>query len=201
VSGTRIFVVASGTTTAKVTITMTADATAPTAPAAFLAKATSMSEVALTWSAATDNRAVAGYRIRRDGALVATTASTTRSLADAGLTGGTLYAYVIRAFDGSGNEGPALTSSTTTKPTPDVTPPTQPATTITPENPSWADLAWTAAADARGVTSYKVLRDGALYFTTGGSTLHLRVPRGSSYRVIAVDAAGNASTPSVPLQA
>jgi chitodextrinase len=201
VSGTKIYVVRSGSTTAKITITLPSDTSAPTAPAAFLAKATSTSEVALTWSAASDNRAVAGYRIRRDGALLATAPATARSLADTGLAGGTPYAYSIRAFDGSGNEGPALASSTTTKPLPDVTPPTQPTATVTPENPSWADLAWTAAMDATRVTSYRVLRDGVLYATTSGSTLQLRVPRGSWYRVIAVDAAGNASLPSEPVQA
>jgi Gametolysin peptidase M11 len=201
VSGTRIFVVAAGATTAKITITLPSDVSAPTAPAAFLAKAASTSEVALTWGAATDNRAVAGYRISRDGALVATTAATARSLADVGLAAGTPYAYSIRAFDGSGNEGPALTSATTTKPAPDVTPPTQPTATVTPENPSWANLSWTAATDDRGVTSYRILRDGALYSTVGHATLHLRVPRGSSYRVIAIDAAGNASAASEPQQA
>lgn len=289
VSGTRIYVQALGSTAAKVTITMAGDASAPTAPGSFLAKATSTSEVALTWGPATDNRAVAGYRVRRDGALVATTAATARSLADGGLAGGTVYAYSIRAFDDAGNEGPALVSSattrsvdpapsapgvlaaatfatsalltwtaatdnvgvsgyrvwrgtllvgsptgrsftdtgltagttytwtvraidtagqlgaaatiTTTTTSPDVTPPTQPTATVTPENPSWADLAWTAASDNTGVTAYRVLRNGVLHATTGPTTLQLRVPRGSSYAVVAVDAAGNASAPSALLGA
>ena len=115
VSGTRIDVISVGTTTATIKITMPLDTAAPSAPTSFLAKATSMSEVALTWGSATDNRAVAGYRVHRDGSLLATTSATARSFADSGLSGRTPYAYSIRAFDHAGNESPALVSSATTR--------------------------------------------------------------------------------------
>src|SRR4029079_19028138 len=48
------------------------DASPPAAPAGFTAQAASQTRVALAWSAATDNRAVAGYTIYRGGAFLAT---------------------------------------------------------------------------------------------------------------------------------
>ena len=95
-----------GSTTASVTIVVNApapDLQAPTAPTLFSAMAKSATEVDLSWSASSDNRAVAGYQILRNGSVLMTVTSETWSYADLSVKGSTSYAYAIRAFDAAGN--------------------------------------------------------------------------------------------------
>lgn len=77
-------------------------ADAPTVPANLTATATSPTHVDLSWDASTDESSVTGYKIYRDGSLVATTAGTTYS--DTGLTGDTAYSYTVAAVNDSDNE-------------------------------------------------------------------------------------------------
>lgn len=101
------------------------DVTAPTAPTGLGATATSQSQIALSWTASTDNVGVTGYRIYRNGALQATTAGT--SYQDTGLTAGTTYNYTVRAYDAAGNQSvDSLPASATT-----LTPPPAPTVNIT----------------------------------------------------------------------
>lgn len=88
------------------------DPTPPTPPTGLGVTATSSSTVALQWTAATDNVAVAGYRISRNGTEVTSVTST--SWTDSGLTGGTTYSYSVVAFDAAGNVSTAATASATT---------------------------------------------------------------------------------------
>jgi hypothetical protein len=57
--------------------------------------------VVLSWQASTDNTAVSGYRLYRDGAPVRTASGT--SVTDTGLTPNTYYSYTIAAYDAAGN--------------------------------------------------------------------------------------------------
>jgi hypothetical protein len=69
------------------------------------AQATSATSITITWSASTDDREVAGYRIYRDGsATPLATVSAGTSFADGTLEPSTRYAYAVRAFDTAGNE-------------------------------------------------------------------------------------------------
>jgi chitodextrinase len=79
-----------------------ADTQAPSVPANLSAGTVSDTRIDLSWSASTDNVAVAGYRVFRDGAAVGTAAAT--SYLDTGLVAGTSYSYQLSAFDTSGNE-------------------------------------------------------------------------------------------------
>jgi len=79
----------------------TLDATAPSVPANLQATAVSTSRIDLTWTASTDNVGVAGYRVYRDGSLVASPAGT--SFSDTGLAAGTTYGYRVAAYDAAGN--------------------------------------------------------------------------------------------------
>jgi hypothetical protein len=72
--------------------------------------------VTLTWGDAADNRAVAGFRIWRDGVLIATLGAAARTLSDTGRAASTTYSYTIRAIDGAGNASKALGASVTTGP-------------------------------------------------------------------------------------
>jgi len=79
----------------------TLDATAPSVPTDLQATVVSTSRIDLSWTASTDNVGVAGYRVYRDGSLVASPAGTTYS--DTGLAAGTTYGYRVAAYDAAGN--------------------------------------------------------------------------------------------------
>lgn len=116
-----------GTTSATVTVTVTApDTTPPSAPTGLSATAASSSQINLSWTAATDNVAVTGYRILRGGTQVGT--STATSYSDTGLTASTAYTYTVRAVDAAGNLSDPSQSATTT---------TLAATSTGPEPAGW----------------------------------------------------------------
>jgi hypothetical protein len=79
-----------------------ADTEAPSVPAGLVASTVSDTRISLLWSASTDNVALGGYRVFRDGAAIALTAAT--SYLDTGLAAGSSYSYQVSAFDTSGNE-------------------------------------------------------------------------------------------------
>ena len=77
------------------------DGTAPSTPASVKALVAGTSQVALNWTASTDNVGVTGYRVYRDGALVGTTPDP--HYLDGGLVAGSSHTYQVRAFDAAGN--------------------------------------------------------------------------------------------------
>jgi len=87
------------------------DGSAPTVPGTLSAAATSSSQISLAWGAATDNVGVSYYTLFRSasasGAKVNVGTTTTTSYTDTGLLSGTTYYYVVRAYDGAGNESNA----------------------------------------------------------------------------------------------
>jgi hypothetical protein len=92
----------SGGTSAPVSTTVTVtDTQAPTVPTNLTATAASQSQINLTWTASTDNTAVSGYKVYRDGTQVATIAAT--SYSDTNLTPSTVYSYTVAAYDAAGN--------------------------------------------------------------------------------------------------
>jgi hypothetical protein len=88
------------------------DTTAPSVPGKPVAGAVTASSVAMSWAASTDNVGVAGYRIYRDGAAVAT--SPTPSYTDDGLSPSTTYKYKVAAFDAAGNQSAKSTALSVT---------------------------------------------------------------------------------------
>jgi glucose/arabinose dehydrogenase/chitodextrinase len=78
------------------------DTNPPSIPAAVTTAVISSSRIDLTWQAATDNVAVDGYRVFRDGVAMTTVAGT--SYSDLGLSPATSYRYEITAFDAAANE-------------------------------------------------------------------------------------------------
>ena len=78
-----------------------ADTTVPTTPAGLAASASTSSSLTLSWSASTDNVGVAGYRVYRDGTLVASPGGTSASIT--GLTAGVPYSFTVSALDVAGN--------------------------------------------------------------------------------------------------
>ncbi|MFG1809571.1 glycosyl hydrolase [Streptomyces sp. NPDC049040] len=88
-----------------------ADTTAPTAPTG-LTGAPTASGVALSWTASTDDTAVTGYDVYRDGAKVGSATGT--SYTDTGLVAGTAYSYSVKARDAAGNISAASAALTVT---------------------------------------------------------------------------------------
>lgn len=92
------------------TITVSTDVTAPSAPGALEISNISETTARLTWSGATDDTAVTGYTVLRNGTSITTTANTYYE--DTGLTSDTQYTYAIQAFDAGGNASLASTEAT-----------------------------------------------------------------------------------------
>lgn len=173
-----------------------ADTTPPSVPGAFAVAGVTATEVSLTWNASSDNTGVAGYRVRRDGAVIAT--ATQALYTDAGRSPATAYLYEVEAFDAAGNTSPRASVAATTLA--DLQAPSSPGDLRA--TPGWSriELVWSAAADDTGVQEYRVRRDGVEVAVTGGLSYADEGLAGSVehvYQVLALDAAGNASVPAV----
>jgi hypothetical protein len=82
----------------------TGDNLPPTRPAGLTATPTSQTTATVSWAPSTDQYdSVAGYRVRRNGHLVATVDAGTTSWADSGLVSGATYVWTVDAFDPSDN--------------------------------------------------------------------------------------------------
>ena len=87
------------------------DAISPGAISNLSATAITSYQTNLTWTAATDNVGVTGYRVSRGGTLLATT--TTAAYIDQTVVPSTAYSYSIVAIDAAGNAGTAKAVSLT----------------------------------------------------------------------------------------
>jgi uncharacterized delta-60 repeat protein len=177
------------------------DTTAPTAPTGLIAVFNnSTSAIDLSWTAATDNIAVTGYEVFRDGAATAIGTTNGTTFSDSGLAADSTHSYAVIAVDAAGNRSPLsnTVSATTTAVPPDVTAPTAPADLAATVNVDARviNLSWSASTDDVGVTGYRVFRDnGATPIATVTGTMFSDSNQlgTHSYVVAAIDAAGNQS--------
>lgn len=89
------------------------DSTKPVAPTGLTATPLSNKVVNLSWTPTTDNIAVSGYKIYRNGSIVGYSQSP--NYTDAGLTASTAYSYQVSAYDAKSNTSlPSSTVSATT---------------------------------------------------------------------------------------
>src|SRR5439155_367680 len=157
--------------------------------------------VNLTWSASTDNVAVTGYVVKRNGIQIDT--PTTPGYSDTGLAPATTYSYTVAAQDAAGNVSPDSASVSAT--TDDTIAPTAPTDLVaTAAGGTVVNLARTASFDNAAVIGYIVNRNGALVVTpttTGYSDTGLAAATTYSYTVVARDAAGNVSANSAIVSA
>jgi chitodextrinase len=177
----------------------TPDIIAPTTPAGLSATAISSSQINLSWSASTDAVGVAGYRVYRNGVLIATSSSA--SYSSTGLSASTAYAYNVSAFDAARNFSThSATSTATTQAVADIIAPTTPAgLSTTAISSSQINLSWGASTDAVGVVGYRVYRNGVLIATSSSasySSTGLSASTAYAYNVSAFDAARNFSAQS-----
>jgi uncharacterized delta-60 repeat protein len=172
-------------------VTDTTPPAAPTGLTAIFNGATNT--IDLSWTAATDDVAVTGYRIFRDGGLVTIVNGTTFS--DPGQSG--THSYGVTAIDAAGNESGLSNIASATAGPADITPPTAPTLAATANLATRTiELSWTASTDDVGVTAYRVFRDNGTtpISTVTGTTFNDPNQLGTHvYAVAAVDAAGNQS--------
>ncbi|HEX9832200.1 MAG TPA: DNRLRE domain-containing protein, partial [Mycobacterium sp.] len=88
----------------------------PTAPTGLIATASAATRIDLSWTAATDNVGVTGYRIYRAAQLVGTVPAPGLTYQDTGLTPETSYTYRVSAIDAANNESPQSSPATATTP-------------------------------------------------------------------------------------
>jgi chitodextrinase len=178
------------------------DTTPPSVPTGLQVVGSTGSSISLAWSASSDNVAVTGYNLYRDGAKVGSPVTT--SFTDTGLVMGSTHSYQVTAVDAAGNESAKSASVAAT--VPDTTPPSVPAG-VSVQAPAYnqAKVTWSASTDTggSGLVGYRVYRDGGAtalaaiavgtlsYTDTSvvGSTAY-------SYTVSAYDGAGNESAKS-----
>lgn len=174
-----------------------ADTGAPTVPTGLVTTTRNMTSLTISWTAATDNVAVTGYRVFRNDVSIGTPTATT--FTDTGLSPNTSYAYKVAAFDAAGNQSSA-TSALNVSTLPDTQAPTAPGKPTSPSQTMTSiNLSWTASTDNVAVTGYRVFRNGtqvAVQPSPSYTDTSLAVNTSYSYTVAAVDAAGNASVQS-----
>lgn len=126
------------------------DVTAPTVPTGLVTTVVG-STVGVSWNLSTDNTAVTGYRLTRNGVVRGTTTDT--DFQDLGLAAGT-YTYTVVAFDAAGNTSAASTSVVATVAAPEslgfITPSRLPEATV-----GQAYLGYIVSTDPPGVSSFR----------------------------------------------
>ncbi len=153
------------------------DTTPPSTPTISALVPMSPYQIDVTWGAVADDTLVGGYRVYRDGILLATTTLT--SYSDTGLTPSTTYSYTVDAFDFVYNISPLSGSqSTTTLPLP---PPIATSTTPT-TSPSISSA--TAVPTLRDLVINARVNDADISFASYGPTRYkLRFGRTTEYEL------------------
>jgi fibronectin type 3 domain-containing protein len=182
----------------------------PTVPTGLTATVVLGTQVNLTWTASTDNNAIASYRVERCQGAGCTTFTqiatpTTNSYSDTSGVANATYRYRVRAVD-STNLLSAYSSivDAATQTPPDTQAPTVPAVlSATAQAATQITESWTASTDDVAVTAYLLERcqgAGCASFaqiasvtTTTFFDAALTSATNYSYRVRAVDAANNFS--------
>jgi YD repeat-containing protein len=173
----------------------TPDTQAPTVPTGLGGSAPNSSTVNLSWNASTDNVAVTGYRVYRNGSHIGNSGTT--SYSDGGRTGSTTYSYQVAAYDAVPNVSGL--SSAINVATPDTIAPSTPTSlSAAPVSPSQINLSWGASSDTggSGLAGYRVYRNGS-HITNTAATSYPDTGLASStpysYTVAAYDNATNTS--------
>lgn len=186
------------------------DTQAPSVPGGLGATATSSTQVALNWTASTDNAGVTAYLLERCQDAGCSTfsqiaAPTSNTYNNSGLSASTTYRYRVRSQDASGNlSGYSSVVTVATPGSGDTQAPSVPAgLTATAVSGTQIDLAWTASTDNVGVVEYLVescqgagcASFGQIGTTTTTTYSHTGLTTAATYRyrIRARDAANNLS--------
>lgn len=181
--------------------TIAADTVPPSAPVltASASLTAASSQIDLSWTASTDNIAVAGYRVLVGGTAIATLPATATTFSHKGLNASTSYSYTVVAIDTSGNATSSAVARANTSAKTDTTAPSVPSgVTATAVSSSQINLTWTASTDNVGVAGYRI--SGTTLVGTSATNAFSAITLAAStqycYTVAAYDAAGNVSAAS-----
>ncbi|MEU9092190.1 fibronectin type III domain-containing protein [Streptomyces sp. NPDC048428] len=182
-----------------------ADTGKPTAPHGVTAQASSATSAHVMWEPATDDRAVTGYEVYRQGRKVKSVPAAKVMTDVDGLTASTAYTFTVRARDAAGNLSAPSTAAAVTTPAPtpaDHEAPTRPVKLRGKADGSRAaTLSWGGSTDDVGVTSYDIYQEGSRIHSVPGTQTRARLTGlrpGTVYTftVRARDAADTSSTDS-----
>ena len=174
----------------------------PTTAGGLTVTVVSPARIDLTWTAASDDWGISGYRITRDGAPLTTVAATAYRDGTASPAG--THCYTITALDTGGNASAPSAQACATTPA-DTQPPSAPTGLYAIAGDTTVALSWNASTDNGAVASYLIYRDGVkaqtLPAVSGvGPVQWTDADRATytqyCYQVVAVDSANNASSPS-----
>ncbi len=171
------------------------DSEAPSAPINLNASALTSTSFTLSWSASTDNVAVSGYDVYRNGVKLNTSNISATTYNISGLSPNTAYTMTVRARDGAANEATSSPLIVTTPP--DTQAPTAPGNLRTSNMTMTSfTLLWNASTDNVGVTGYDVYQNGVKINAaniTGTSYSITGLAPNTSYTMLvrSKDAAGN----------
>ena len=152
-------------TASTVTVTVSNDTSSPTVPTNLSAAAASSSQVNLSWSAASDNVGVTGYRVTRNGTMIGTATGTTYS--DTGLAPQTTYTYSVAALDAAGNISAGSAPASATTPAGSTPPPPPPPASGVAAAYRFGEGVGTTTADASGNGNGGTLVNGPTWTATG----------------------------------
>ncbi|AWT41463.1 MULTISPECIES: fibronectin type III domain-containing protein [Streptomyces] len=152
-----------------------ADRSAPTRPGALTGRAAGSRAAQLSWTAATDDRAVVSYDVYQGGTKIHSVGGGQTATVLTGLRPGTAYAFTVRARDAADNLSPAAGPLRLTTPGTDDGRATAPtafrAATHRADGAWYLDLSWVPPRTDGEVTEYQLRLDGrtATSLVWGGS--------------------------------
>ncbi|MBQ7065413.1 MAG: hypothetical protein IJN92_01190, partial [Lachnospiraceae bacterium] len=171
------------------------DETAPDAVGQVSVGNITASTIHISYVAATDNNAVAGYEIYRNGKKIAVT--NTLSYTDTGLTPETTYTYTVYAFDEDKNLSEASKEVQATTLADELAPDQVTGLSVISSAGSSITLSWKPSADNVKTTHYTLYRDGELVADNLERTKYtdsgLKENKLYIYTITASDKAGNVS--------
>jgi chitodextrinase len=174
------------------------DITPPPTPTGLASAGTPTAQPpSLTWNAVVDApTGPVSYQVTRDTQVIATVTDT--GYTDSTASDGS-HRYTVAAIDQLGNASGPSTGVTVVV---DTVAPSAPLGVYAGSSGGNTTVSWAAASETgSGVSGYRVLRDGVVAATVSDTVYGDQAGPGSTYRVVAIDAAGNASPPSLPATA
>ncbi|MGW5115894.1 fibronectin type III domain-containing protein [Streptomyces noursei] len=182
------------------------DTQKPVIPKKLEGEAVGPNQVSLRWQAATDDIAIAGYRIYRNGTKVQESGPEATSAVVGELSPNTAYRFKVTAFDGSGKESDPTDEITVTTGSSGsggngggsaAAPADFAASTSTKQDGSvtqhYVNLTWTVPKGQGQITTYQVYLNGkfAQTFMWGSGDPVLPIPTGNASREVLVGAHPN----------
>jgi chitodextrinase/lysophospholipase L1-like esterase len=170
------------------------DGTPPSTPTGLNSTASTVNSVTLSWTASTDDVAVAGYHLYLNGNAAGTSTSTSATFS--GLSCGNTYTFGVDAYDAAGNNSPqaAFVGSTAVC---DTEAPTDPSgLNVNGVSASSVSLGWSPSTDNIAVAGYGLYKNGVLVGNTTSNTAvfsSLACATTYTFGVDAYDANGNRS--------